>query len=178
MPPSLTLVLGGANSGKSAFAERLISGFGLPRLYVATAQAFDTEMEAKIAQHRVSRGSNWTTVEAPLDAAEALREAPAGHAILLDCATLWLSNLMLDDRDPVDEAPALLNAIADCGAPVVVVSNEVGLGIVPDNTLARRFRSAQGQLNQDLAARAELVVAVLAGPPLVLKGQLTEARSC
>lgn len=169
---SLSLVLGGAASGKSAFAEALVGATGRPRIYIATAQAFDAEMAAKIAAHQRARGPDWRTVEAPLDPGAALREAKAGEVVLLDCATLWLSNLMLADLDPALAWEGLASALADCPAPVVVVSNEVGLGLVPDTPLGRRFREAQGMLNQRLAARAELAVLVVAGLPLVLKGRL------
>lgn len=170
--PPLTLVVGGARSGKSAFAERLITASRRPRRYIATAQAFDDEMRARIARHRADRGGDWTTVEAPLDLSGALADAHADEAVLVDCATLWLTNHLLADHDPAAEGTALLAALDACAAPVVVVSNETGWGIVPDNALARRFRDAQGRLNQRLAAQAGLVVTVIAGLPLALKGQL------
>ena len=166
------LVLGGAASGKSAFAEGLVTGWGERRVYVATALAWDAEMAAKIARHRTARGPGWRTVEAPRDVASVLRDATPGAAVLVDCATLWLSNLMLAGADLAEEEARLLDALEACAAPVAVVSNEVGLGIVPDTPLGRRFREAQGGLNQRLAARAELVVLVVAGLPLVLKGSL------
>ena len=166
----LTLVLGGASSGKSARAEALVTGSGLTPVYVATAQAFDAEMAAKIAAHRASRGPGWRTVEEPVDLAAVLAAAQEGEALLIDCATLWLSNLLLAEADLEAEEARLLQALATCPAPVVVVSNEVGAGIVPDNALARRFRNAQGRLNQRIAAQAETVIAVMAGLPLTLKG--------
>lgn len=166
------LVLGGAASGKSAFAEGLVAGWGGPRVYVATAQAGDAEMEAKIARHRGARGPGWRTVEAPREVASALRAATPGEAVLVDCATLWLSNRMLAGADLAREEAELLAAFEACAAPVAVVSNEVGLGLVPDTALGRRFREAQGGLNQRLAARADLVVFVAAGLPLLLKGRL------
>jgi adenosylcobinamide kinase/adenosylcobinamide-phosphate guanylyltransferase len=165
-------VLGGAASGKSAFAEALVSATGRNRLYIATAQAFDAEMTAKIAAHRAARGPGWRTVEAPLDPAPVLRAASAQEVVLLDCATLWLSNLILAEADLAAAETALIDALAACAAPVVVVSNEVGQGLVPDTALGRRFRAAQGALNQRLAARADLAVLVVAGLPLVLKGTL------
>ncbi len=172
MPP-LTLVLGGAASGKSAFAEQLCFQTHKPRVYVATAQAFDDEMRAKISDHKIQRGADWTTIEAPLDIAQALAGRTSGEVILLDCATLWLSNVLLSER-PLDEDVARLSAaLTTCPASVVVVSNEVGAGIVPDNKLARQFRNAQGRLNQTLAAQADLVVQVIAGLPQVLKGTLS-----
>jgi adenosylcobinamide kinase/adenosylcobinamide-phosphate guanylyltransferase len=165
-------VLGGAASGKSAFAEALVSATGRNRLYIATAQAFDAEMTAKIAAHRAARGPGWRTVEAPLDPAPVLRAASAQEVVLLDCATLWLSNLILAEADLAAAETALIDALAACAAPVVVVSNEVGQGLVPDTALGRRFRAAQGALNQRLATRADLAVLVVAGLPLVLKGTL------
>ncbi len=170
--PPLTLVIGGARSGKSAFAERLLVQSGRPRRYIATAEAWDDEMRDRIARHRLDRGGNWTTVEAPHDLPAALAEAHPQEAVLIDCATLWLTNHLLADHDLAAKAAGLLAALATCPAPVVVVSNETGWGIVPENALARRFRDEQGRLNQRLAAKAALVVTVIAGLPLVLKGQL------
>lgn len=170
--PDLTLVLGGASSGKSAFAESLCFQSGRPRVYVATAQAFDDEMRAKISEHRAQRGPDWTTIEAPLDVADAVSHCDTGSVVLLDCATLWLSNVMLAERDVADDVDALMAALLACDAQVVVVSNEVGHGIVPDTSLGRQFRSAQGRLNQTLAAQADLVVQVIAGLPQTLKGTL------
>ena len=168
----MTLVLGGASSGKTAWAERLVLGSGRDPLYLATAQAWDDEMRAKIARHQVLRGAGWTTIEAPMDLGPALRGATEDQAVLLDCATLWLSNHLLAGSDLDAAGDDLMTAIGACAAPVVVVSNEVGAGIVPETALGRRFRDAQGRLNQRLAAQAGLVVAVMAGLPLVLKGQL------
>ncbi len=170
--PSLTLVIGGARSGKSAFAERLITTTDRPRRYIATAEAWDDEMRARIAQHQRDRGAAWTTVEAPLDLAAALGLAEADEAVLIDCATLWLTNHLLADHDLAAEAARLTHALVTCLAPVVIVSNETGWGIVPENALARRFRDEQGRLNQCLAAEADLVVTVIAGLPMVLKGAL------
>lgn len=172
--PSLTLVLGGAASGKSAYAEKLAATSGRHLYYIATAQAYDDEMRVKIVAHQSRRGSGWTTIEAPLDVAPALVEAEPGSAVLLDCATLWLSNHMMEGNDLATEESRLLKAIHACAAPVVVVSNEVGQGIVPATADGRHFRNAQGRLNQSLAARAGLVVSVIAGLPLVLKGTLPE----
>lgn len=169
--PKLTLVLGGASSGKSRFAEGLITPHDVPRTYVATAQAFDDEMRAKIAQHQQDRGSGWTTVEAPLDLPGALRAVPEGGIVLVDCLTLWLTNLLLENDGTEGAAEAFLAAAYECRSPIVTVSNEVGLGIVPDNRLSRRFRAAQGRLNQAVAAQADRVAFVAAGLPVVLKGQ-------
>ena len=163
------MVIGGAASGKSALAERLVTMTGLSRVYLATAEARDEEMHARIAAHR-DRRDGWTTVEAPRDVAGALAAVAAGSVVLLDCATLWLTNVMLSGGDVAAEAAALIAALRACAAPVVVVTNEVGLSIVPDNAMARAFRDAQGRLNQRLAVEAGLVVAVWAGLPLVLKG--------
>jgi adenosylcobinamide kinase/adenosylcobinamide-phosphate guanylyltransferase len=169
-PSRLTLVLGGARSGKSRYAESLITALPPPWIYVATAQAGDDEMAARIAAHRTRRGGGWQTVEAPRDLAGALRAAPPGLPVLVDCLTLWLSNRMLAEADLDRETEELEQVLADRDAPVVLVSNEVGFGIVPDNALARRFRDRQGLLNQRLAAGADRVVLVVAGLPLVVKG--------
>jgi len=170
--PGLTLVIGGAASGKSAQAEALVRAVSGTRVYIATAQAFDDEMRAKIAAHQTLRaGDGWRTVEAPFDVAAAIRALAPSEVALLDCATFWLSNQMLADRDWRTEADQLIDALKRSRAPVVVVSNETGQGIVPENALARAFRQAQGELNQNLAAEAELVMAVMAGLPLVLKGE-------
>lgn len=170
--PQVTLVTGGARSGKSRLAERLVIGTGRPRHYIATAQAWDDEMRARITAHQLDRGADWLTHEAPREVGAVLASVPAGDVVLLDCATLWLTNVVLAEADVAAEALALLDALTSCRAPVVVVSNEVGWGIVPENALARAFRDHQGRLNQQIAARAGLVVGVMAGLPLVLKGAL------
>lgn len=170
--PQLSLVIGGARSGKSGLAERLVTGTGLTRRYIATAEAWDDEMRDRIARHRADRGANWITVEAPLDLAGALAMASPGEVVLVDCATLWLTNHLLAEHDLAREAEGLFTALSACAAPVVIVSNEVGWGIVPDNALARAFRDAQGRLNQQLAAQAGLVLGVMAGLPMVLKGRM------
>ena len=172
MTPHLTLVLGGASSGKSDWAETFVSSFYKPRVYIATSQAFDKEMDAKIETHRAKRGVDWQTIEAPDQLAQALNGVHKGHAVLVDCATMWLSNRLLADADVEAEFDALLNALTNCASPVVLVSNETGQGIVPENPLARRFRDLQGHLNRRVAEQADLVVAVMAGLPLVLKGQI------
>lgn len=173
MLPSLTLVLGGAASGKSGFAEGLVRRASARRLYLATAEAYDDEMRSQIAHHRQVRAMDgWDTVEAPLELGPALANARADQAVLLDCATLWLSNHMLSGGDISAAEVALFAALTACAAPVVVVSNEVGLSVVPDNALARRFQRAQGALNQRLAAQSGLVVFVAAGLPMTLKGTL------
>lgn len=170
--PDLTLVLGGARSGKSRHAEALVTALGLPRTYVATAEGWDDEMRERIAVHQRDRGKDWRTVDAPHDLAETIaREAVEGRAVLVDCLTLWLSNTMLAERDVEAETDALLAALAGAAGPVVCVSNEVGLSIVPDNALGRRFRDAQGRLNQRVAAIAARVDFIAAGLPLRLKPQ-------
>lgn len=168
--PALSLVVGGARSGKSRLAERLVFASGRKRRYIATAQAWDDEMRARIAAHQADRGADWITVEAPLDLPAALRAVHRDEAILIDCATLWLTNHMLAEHDLRAESAGLLAALAACPAPVVVVSNEVGWGIVPENALARAFRDEQGRLNQQIAAAADLVMGVMAGLPVMLKG--------
>lgn len=172
MLPGMTLVLGAAASGKSAFAETLVKGSGRPCLYLATAMAHDEEMRARLAHHKARRGADWRTVEEPLDPGRALANISGDQAVLLDCATMWLSNHLLADNDLTEAMAGLIAGLALCAAPVVVVSNEVGASVVPDNALARRFRDEQGKLNQTLAAQAGLVVQVIAGLPLVLKGTL------
>lgn len=168
--PKFTLILGGARSGKSRLAERLAAASGLPRVYVATAEIWDDEMADRIARHKTDRGAGWTTFEAPRDIAGVL--ARAKGVVLIDCATLWLTNVMLGGGDIAAETAALIAAIAACPGPVIMVSNEVGWGIVPDNRLARDFRDEQGRLNQRLAEAADVVAGVMAGLPMVLKGQL------
>ncbi len=167
---ALSLAIGGASSGKSRWAEAQAEATGLPRLYIATAEAHDAEMEAKIAAHKASRGDGWTTVEAPHDLASALARAPSGHVVVIDCLTLWLTNRMLAEADLAAETDALLAALAACPGPVIAVTNEVGQGIVPEHRLGRRFRTAQGALNQAVAAQADRVALVVAGLPLWLKG--------
>ena len=170
-----TLVLGGARSGKSAFAEKLVVDSGLAKVYLATATAGDDEMKARIARHRTQRGEGWTTVEEPLALVDALtREATRGRAVLVDCLTLWLSNLMLAERDPDVEARRLTRFLGVARYPVVLVSNEVGLGLVPDTPLGRSFRDAQGRLNQIVAALVPNVVFIAAGLPLWLKRSSTQ----
>ena len=165
-----TLVLGGARSGKSAFAEQLVEEGGLARIYIATATAGDDEMRSRIAHHRARRGEGWVTVEEPVALVDALtREATHGRAVLVDCLTLWLSNLMFAERDPEVEARRLTRFLEVAKYPVVLVSNEVGLGLVPETPLGRKFRDAQGRLNQIVAATVPNVVFIAAGLPLWLK---------
>ena len=168
-----TLILGGAASGKSAYAESLVFQEDRSRVYVATSQAWDDEMRQKIADHKAQRGPNWRTIEEPVDMTAALATVSADEIVLIDCATLWLTNVMLGDHDLEPETRAFLAAIEACPAPVIIVSNETGLGIVPDNKLARDFRNAQGRLNQRLAQISDAVVFVAAGLPMVMKGSVT-----
>jgi adenosylcobinamide kinase/adenosylcobinamide-phosphate guanylyltransferase len=168
-----TLVLGGARSGKSAFAqgaaEAKAAEAGGRLVMVATAQAFDSEMAERIDRHRSDRGGAWTTVEAPLDLSGALDGLGAGDVVVVDCLTLWLSNLMLDGRDPAAAAAELAATVGRFEGTLWLVSNEVGFGIVPDNALARRFRDEAGRLHQALAQAADAVSLVVAGLSLRLK---------
>jgi len=172
MLPELTLVLGGAASGKSAYAETLIHRTRSGAVYLATAEIHDDEMRRKIDRHRAARGPGWNTIEEPLDPGKRLAEIGPDRAVLLDCATMWLSNHLLAGNDLDTAEAALFEGLDSCAAPVVVVSNEVGLSVVPENALARRFQQAQGRLNQALAARSALVVNVVCGLPQALKGHL------
>ena len=180
--PPVTLVLGGARSGKSTHAEKLATGSlngGAPQaaVYVATAQAGDVEMATRITAHRTRRGSNWSTIEEPLKLDEALASAAAhGRPVLVDCLTLWLSNLMLGGGDVDEATDDLVRGLEGLGVPVVFVSNEVGLGIVPDTPLGRAFRDAQGRLNMRMADRADRVILMTAGLPLTLKDRPAPIR--
>jgi adenosylcobinamide kinase/adenosylcobinamide-phosphate guanylyltransferase len=179
--PQLVLVLGGCRSGKSRFAQALAERLGKRKTFVATAEPFDDEMRERIARHRAARGPEWHAVEAPVALAGAIRDETAkADVVLVDCLTVWLGNLLCPEHQPPrwrDEAiPSLLDQLRRRRGHVVVVSNEVGLGIVPDNALARRFRDEQGRLNQQVAAIADCVVFVAAGLPLVLKGVLPQGK--
>lgn len=166
---SLTLVVGGARSGKSSHAEALIAAYPAPWTYIATAQAFDDEMEERIAHHRARREGRWRTVDAPLDLAQTLSVMPEGAPVLVDCLTLWLSNIMLADHDVDAETRRLVAVLSAPRGPWVVVANEVGMGIVPENALARRFRDEAGRLNQMVATVADSVTFTVAGMPLAVK---------
>jgi adenosylcobinamide kinase/adenosylcobinamide-phosphate guanylyltransferase len=170
-PFKRALILGGARSGKSARGEALTlsAADGGSAVYLATSEAGDAEMAARIAEHRARRGSRWITREAPLDLVGAL--AGEARPVLVDCLTLWLSNLMAAGRDVAREGERLAGVLESHAAPIVLVSNEVGMGIVPDNTLARAFRDHAGRLHQAIAAVADRVELVVAGLPLVLKPQ-------
>ncbi|MFQ5970874.1 MAG: bifunctional adenosylcobinamide kinase/adenosylcobinamide-phosphate guanylyltransferase [Alphaproteobacteria bacterium] len=172
--PTVTLVLGGARSGKSTLAEAMISRAletGCEgAVYIATAEPGDREMRERIERHKARRDRRWRTVEEPLELPDAVsRNAIAGTAVLIDCLTLWLSNLMAAGRDDGEATQALLAALSPASGPVVLVSNEVGLGIVPENALARSFRDRAGLLNQAVAAAADRVVFVVAGLPITIK---------
>ena len=168
--PRLTLVLGGARSGKSRQAERLVLASGLEPVYLATAEALDDEMAARIAAHRLRRGPEWRTVEVPLDLTGALsRECTPGRAVLVDCLTLWLTNLMVRERALPAEMKRLIEALPGLSGPLVLVSNEVGLGVVPVAAMARAFVDHAGTLHQRIAAQADAVVLMTAGLPQRLK---------
>ena len=172
MSQKMILVIGGAASGKSAFAEKCINDSGLDRIYIATSRVWDDEIKSKVARHKISRGPGWRTVEAPLEPGDTLTGAASQSAVLLDCATMWLTNHMMDDTDLAAAEARLLAALDSSPALRVVVTNELGGGIVPADALSRRFRQAQGELNQKLAAQADVVVQVIAGLPNILKGTL------
>ena len=175
---SLTLILGGARSGKSGYAQRAAEawtqGRGVRPIYVATAQAGDAEMADRITRHRADRGQAWRTLEAPLALAETLAGLGPDDGAVIDCLTLWLSNSMAEPDEHAARVEGLVPALAACRARLWVVSNEVGWGIVPDNALARRFRDEAGRLHQDIAAAADEVLLVVAGLPLRLKTGATE----
>lgn len=165
----ISLVLGGARSGKSARALSLAAT--PPHVFVATAEALDPEMEARIARHRAERGESWLVVEEPLDLADAVRaHAAEGTTLLIDCLTLWLSNVMHHGREPGAETARLIAAMELAPGRIVLVSNEIGMGLAPMNELGRAFRDEQGRLNQRIAAVAGHVEFVAAGLPLTLKG--------
>ncbi len=168
--PLVTLVLGGARSGKSRYAECLIEGAAACGTYCATAEAVDAEMAQRIAAHQARRGPFWHTIEEPLALASVIAaEASPVRPLLIDCLTLWLSNLMLAERPIEGDIAALCAALRLAAGPVVLVANEVGMGLVPEMPLGRRFRDAAGHLNQQIAALADRVVFLAAGLPLVLK---------
>jgi adenosylcobinamide kinase/adenosylcobinamide-phosphate guanylyltransferase len=166
---TIILITGGARSGKSVRAEARARAFAGPPVYLATAEALDAEMSERIAQHRARRGPEWIARDVPLELAQALIETDGAGARLVDCLTLWLSNLMHAERDVVQETSRLAKALAGQKSPVVLVTNEVGLGIVPDNALARRFRDAAGVMNQTIASVADEVEFVVAGLPMRVK---------
>lgn len=168
------LILGGARSGKSAYAQGLAEAHAPERLYLATATPGDEEMAARIARHRADRGQGWTTLEEPLELASALlAHARAGRVVVVDCLTLWLSNLMLAGRDPGPAVTALAEAIGGLEGPAILVSNEVGMGLAPTHKLGREFRDWQGRANREIGAACDAVIFVAAGLPLQLKPAAT-----
>ncbi len=170
----ITLILGGASSGKSAWAERYVLEQGQKVGYIATAQAFDAEMKEKIAQHRERRGDEWTTREEPVNIISCFDAFPAEQPVLLDCATLWLSNLMLAEKNIAAESSAFIDYLHNYTGKLVIVSNEAGLSVIPHTQMGRDFQKAQGQLNQKLASLADRVVLIVSGLPLLLKGKLEQ----
>ncbi len=167
----ITLVLGGARSGKSGFSEKLAHETGLQRHYIATGRAYDDEMRERITRHRIDRGEGWVTHEEPLELAATLKHvAEPGRVVLVDCLTLWVTNLMMDERGIDAEATALVDRLQKMSGRVILVSNEVGLGIVPENKMAREFRDHAGRLHQKIAAIADEVFFIAAGLPLKMKG--------
>jgi adenosylcobinamide kinase/adenosylcobinamide-phosphate guanylyltransferase len=170
----VALILGGARSGKSRYGLGLAAPFPAPRLFVATCEPRDAEMEARIEAHQRERGADWTSLEVPLDLTAALRAAQEGYGVILvDCLTMWVSNLMLQEGASAGGIQTacehLVAAMEETVTPTILISNEVGCGIVPDNPLARRFRDQAGWLHQRLAQVADLVVLMVAGVPLLIK---------
>ena len=177
-PPGISLILGGARSGKSRYAESLACARAPRRCYLATAEAGDKEMAERIRQHQARRDKSWVTVEEPLDAPGALaRESGGDSVVLVDCLTLWLANLIAAGRDVASESARLCAVLRNAKGPIILVSNEVGQGIVPENALARRFRDEAGRLHQAVAAEAGEVVLMVAGLPLTLKSAKQEEIS-
>ena len=178
MNPTITLILGGARSGKSTFAERLACERFRRPLYLATAETTDAEMAARIALHRARRGAQWACVEEPLDLAQALQTgAPESDGVVVECLTTWVANVLVKEGDAAfqQRREALCAALAATQRPVILVSNEVGLGIVPEYPLGRQFRDLAGWLNQDLARMAHEVAFLVAGLPMWLKQPNTSA---
>jgi len=172
IPPGVRslLVLGGARSGKSGYAQSLAETYAAERLYLATGDAGDEEMAARIARHRAERGRGWATLEEPLEVARLLAaEARPGRVVIVDCLTLWLSNVMLAGRDPGAAIAGLTETIGALAGPAILVSNEVGLGIVPEHRLGREFRDWQGRANQEVARACDAAVFIAAGLPVQLK---------
>lgn len=171
----IILVLGGVRSGKSAYAQKLAERWWPRPLYLATAEALDAEMVDRVNRHQAQRGPRWACAEETLDVARVIRDSvPGRDGVLLDCATLWLTNVLLKEGKAAIQPrrQALIDALKQSPTGVMIVSNEVGMGIVPESALGREFRDEQGWLNQDLAAAADVVIFVIAGIPLVLKGTL------
>lgn len=175
MKKNIILVLGGARSGKSSYAQRLAETRWKHPLYLAPAETLDEEMAARVKKHREQRGPHWGCAEEPLDVARVIREtSPRRDGVMLDCATLWLTNVLLKEGEPAVQSRKkdLLAALAESPTDVIIVSNEVGMGIVPEHPLGREFRDLQGRLNQELASIADTVLFIIAGLPLSLKGTI------
>ena len=170
--PQSTLVIGGGSSGKSRFAENLVLGSGRRPVYLATALPGDDEMRERIALHRSRRGGNWRTVEEPLDAGRVISGCSPEEIVLFECATHWLLNQISAGHDPVAATDSLIGAIADAPCPVVSVGNEIGLGVLPPDSLTREFAVRHGELNQRLAGSADSAILIVAGLPSVLKGSI------
>jgi adenosylcobinamide kinase / adenosylcobinamide-phosphate guanylyltransferase len=163
-------VLGGARSGKSRYAQQRAEALNGPHIFIATAEAWDDEMRDRIARHRADRGEGWRTIDAPRELSAAIdAQRGSGAVLLVDCLTLWATNLLLAEADMEAATRDLCAAIAAYDAPIILVANEVGFGIVPDNALARRFRDVAGRINQAVAATVDEAVLVVAGLPLTLK---------
>ncbi len=168
---TITFILGGARSGKSTHALTLGERFAGSHIFIATAQALDGEMADRIKHHRAERSDHWKTIEEPLDIAAAIAEhAGRDQTILIDCLTLWLSNIFHHQGDPDSEITKLINTLAQTTGNIILVSNEIGLGLVPETSMGRQFRDAQGRLNQKVAAVSDIVEFIAAGIPLRLKG--------
>ncbi len=163
------LILGGVRSGKSSLAQQLVEKSQYRKVFIATGEARDEEMVARIEAHKVSRGAGWQTIEEPIAIADAILRQGAGTAVLVDCLTLWLSNIMLRDADPMQELAQLEHAIRQCQCSIILVSNEVGMGIVPESALGRAFRDWQGRVNQGVARACDAAILTVAGLPLLLK---------
>ncbi|MEM6890694.1 MAG: bifunctional adenosylcobinamide kinase/adenosylcobinamide-phosphate guanylyltransferase [Pseudomonadota bacterium] len=172
MLPKLTFVLGGAASGKSVWSENLLLSSDLQPVYIATSRVLDAETKFRVDTHKARRKEHWVNFEAECNLLPALQACAPGQGALVDCATMWLTNQLMDEGDLEAATSNLCEWLNESAVPVIVVSNEVGHGIVPENALARQFREAQGRLNIALAAQADLAVLVAAGIPLVLKGRL------
>ena len=164
-----TLIIGAAASGKSQYAEDILNNNVGKKLYLASANIYDEEMQEKVNKHKERRGSEWTTIAEPLDAVHYIENLNIKEIMLFDCATMWLTNHFLEKSNIYHEIDLLVNSIKSSKGSIITVTNEVGSGIVPDNSMAREFRELQGKLNQKLATVASLVVTVIAGIPLILK---------
>lgn len=177
-PNETVLILGGCRSGKSDFALSLADRYGGPGIFVATCEPRDEEMHDRVRRHKEERSGAWRTVEAPLRLPEAIQKHDrSGRVVLVDCLTLWVSNLLLEsrsDRFPQRSFDKLLGVLGESKGPVLMVSNEIGLGVVPDNAVARRYRDLVGELNQHIASLANRVIMVTAGIPMVIKGGALE----